>query len=150
MKCLMKSSWRQTLTRHIVLNSSQTCQLFRCFLFAPMVPFKKFALVAQRVERFSVSVLHAHPRRAGNYTCLLSNTALWLSIDSKLLVLFQHLLIPCDSQPLHLFQYPHIWRQNFVIEVSVLCFFSPSFSTSDSQASIFSDEFPCHSILIRF
>ena len=38
-----------------------------------------------------MSVLHAYLRRAGNYTSLLSNTVLLLSIDSILLVLFQHL-----------------------------------------------------------
>ena len=53
-------------------------------------------LVAQSVERFLVSVLHAHNRRAGNCIGLLSNTALLLSTDGKLLVLFEHYLIPCD------------------------------------------------------
>ena len=42
-------------------------------------------LVAQRVERLSVSVLHDHYSHAGNYIGLLSNTALLLSTDSKLL-----------------------------------------------------------------
>ena len=81
---------------------------------------------------------------------LLSNTVLLLSIDSKLLVPFQYHLIPCDSEPLHLFQFCHFWRQIFVIEVSDLYFFPPSFSTSDNQASISSDQFPCHTIPIRF
>ena len=74
-----------------------------------------FALVAQKVERFLVSGLHTHPRRAGNYTCLLSNTALLLSIDLILLVLFQHHLIPCDSKPLPLFQFSYFWRQSFTV-----------------------------------
>ena len=110
------------------------------FLFSTY--FYLFVLVAQRVERFLVSVLHAYLHRAGNYTCLLSNTALLLSIDSKLLGLFQHHSICCDSEPLHLFQSSHFWRQNF--EVSDLCFSSPSFLISGNRASISSDEFPCH------
>ena len=56
--------------------------------------FYLFVLVIQRVEPFLVSVLHACLHRVGNYTCLLSNTVLVLSIDSKLLVLFQHLFDP--------------------------------------------------------
>ena len=94
-------------------------------------------LVAQKMERFLVLILHAH---AGNCIGLLSNTALLLSIDSKILVPFQYHITPCDSQPLHLFQFSHFWRRNFVIEVS----------TIDNQASISSDEFPGRKILIRF
>ena len=107
--------------------------------------FYLFMLVAQWVERFLVSVF-----ARSSPPSLLSNTALLLSIDSKLLVLIQHHFISCDSWPLHLFQSSHFWCENFVIEVSDLCFSSPSFSTFDSQASIFSDEFPCHTILTRF
>ena len=72
-------------------------------------------------------VLHFSPRRARNYTCLLSNTSLLLSIDCKLLVHFQHHLMSCDSSPLHLFQSSHFWRKNFAIEVSDSCFSSPAF-----------------------
>ena len=43
------------------------------------------------------SALHADIHRAGNYTCLLSNTVLSLSIDSILLVFFQHHVHPCNS-----------------------------------------------------
>ena len=49
------------------------------------------------VERFLVSALHAYLHRDRNYTCLVSNTDLSLSIDSSLLVLFQHHVDPCDS-----------------------------------------------------
>ena len=79
-----------------------------------------------RVERFWVSVLHACLNRDRSYTGLLSYTALLLSIDRTFLVLFQHHSIPCDSQPLHLFQSFRFCGQIFVIEVSDLCFFSPS------------------------
>ena len=41
-------------------------------------------------------------------------------------------------------------HQDFVIEISVLYFFSPSSSTSDIRASISSDEFPGRGIRIRF
>ena len=53
---------------------------------APFVStqFYFFVLVVQRVERFSVSVLHAHNRRAGNCIGLLSNSALLLPTDNKL------------------------------------------------------------------
>ena len=54
-------------------------------------------LVVQRVERVLVSVLHTYLHLAGNYTCLTSNTVLLISIDSILLVLFQHHVGLCDS-----------------------------------------------------
>ena len=44
-----------------------------------------------------MSVLHAYLHRAGNYTCLLSNTVLLLSIDRIILVLFRHHDDPRDS-----------------------------------------------------
>ena len=52
---------------------------------APFVStqFYFFVLVVQRVERFSVSVLHAH-NRAGNCIRLLSNSAFLLPTDNKL------------------------------------------------------------------
>ena len=50
-------------------------------------------------------VLHAYPHRAGNYTSPLSKIALLISITIKLLVLFQHHLIACDSLPRSLFQF---------------------------------------------
>ena len=53
-----------------------------------------FLSVVQREERTWVSILHAYFRRAGNCNYLFSNTVLLLSIDSILLVLFQHLLTP--------------------------------------------------------
>ena len=59
----------------------------------------------------------------------LEHWPLLLSIDSKLLVLFQHHLTPCDSWPLHLFRFSHVWRQNFAVEVSDLYSLSPWFST---------------------
>ena len=99
---------------------------------------------------FLVLISHARYRRAGNCIGLLSNTVLLLSTDSKLLVPCQYHLITCDSQSLLLFQFSHFWRQNFVVEVSDLCFSSPSSEAFDNQASISSDEFPCLSILIRF
>ena len=59
--------------------------------------FNLSVLVVQRVERFLVSVLHAYLHRARNYTCLLSDTVLLLSIDGILLVLFQYHVDPCGS-----------------------------------------------------
>ena len=57
-------------------------------------------LVAQMVERCSVSILHAHIRRAGNCIGLLSNTALLLSTDSKYSFSSLNATIPYDSSPL--------------------------------------------------
>ena len=56
-----------------------------------------FVLAVQRVERFSVSVLHAPNRRGGNCIAHVSNTNLLLSTDSKFLVSFQYHLILCES-----------------------------------------------------
>ena len=72
------------------------------------------------MERFLVSVLHAHNRRAGNCIGLFSNTVLLHSTDSKLLVLYQYQLIPGDSLPLPMSQFSRFWRRIFVIEVSDL------------------------------
>ena len=90
--------------------------------------FYLLVLVAQRVERFLVSVLHVHYRRAGNCIRLLSNTALLLSTDSKL---FFALSIPLNplrlviTAPVSILS---LLASDFVIEVSDLCFFSPSSS----------------------
>ena len=56
--------------------------------------FYLFVLVAQRMERFLVLILHAHHCRAGNYTWALSSCC---PIDRKNLVLFQYHLISCDA-----------------------------------------------------
>ena len=74
-------------------------------------------------------------------TTLVSSRTLsfFLSIDSILLVLFQHRVDSCDSLPLLPFQFSHFWRQNFAIWVSDLCFSSPSSSIFDIRASISSD-----------
>ena len=51
-------------------------------------------LVIQRVERFLVSVLHAYLHRAGNYTCLLSNTPCCLPLIAFSLSSFNTTLTP--------------------------------------------------------
>ena len=104
---------------------------------------------AQRVDRFSVLILNAHHCRDGNYICLLSSTALLLTIDSKLLVPFQYNFTPCDSLPLHCFN-------------SVISGVKISLSKSVIYASLhhrfqfliighrYLLNFPCRTIPIRF
>ena len=94
--------------------------------------FYLFVLVAQRVERFLVSVLHVVPETALRS----SRTLSFFSPATR-----NHR--PC---------------LNFVIsgvkfsksKFSSFFFSSPSFSTSDNWSSISCDESPCHTILIRF
>ena len=45
-------------------------------------------------------------------------------------------------------QFSRAQRQSFIVEVSDLCFSSPSFS--DHRASISSEQFPCGTILKQF
>ena len=93
---------------------------------------------------------HDRYSHAGNCIGLPSNTALFsFHWYNRHLFLFQHHIIPCDSSPLHLFRFSHVWRQNFSVEVSDLYSFSPSSSIFVSWASIPSGEFPCHTIPIR-
>ena len=120
------------------------------FLFSTPFYLVCLELVAQSFARLWVSVLHDHNSHAGNCIGLPSNTALFLFTGKKYLFLFQRHIIPCDSWPLLLFRFSHIWRQNFAIKVSDLYFSSPLSSTSDNWASISSDKFPCRTILIRF
>ena len=58
--------------------------------------FYLLVLVAPRMERLLVSILHDHDCRVGNCIGLLSNTDLLVFTDSKILFLFQYHLIPCD------------------------------------------------------
>ena len=59
--------------------------------------FYLVSLMAQRVERFLLSVSHDRDSRAGNRIGLLSRTDLFLSTGNIFLFLFQYHLIPCDS-----------------------------------------------------
>ena len=71
---------------------------------------------------------------------LLSNTVLLSSIDSILLILFQHRFDPYESLSLLLFRSFHFWLQSFVIRPFDLCFSSSWFSISDNlDARIASD-----------
>ena len=73
-----------------------------------------------------------------------------LSIDGILLVRFQHHVDPAIRNPFLLFQFTHVGLQSFAVCVSDICFFSPSFSTSDNLVSISFDEFQGRTIPIRF
>ena len=59
--------------------------------------YHPFVSVIQRMELTLVSVLRAYSHRAKKCIGLLSNTVLLLSIDSILIVLFQHHDDPFDS-----------------------------------------------------
>ena len=56
--------------------------------------YHPFLSVVEREERTLVLALHAYFHRFGNYNFLLSNTALLLSIDSILVVLFEYHVEP--------------------------------------------------------
>ena len=81
--------------------------------------------------------------------CSKPNTGLFLSTGNR------YLFPP--STPINPFRllttaprFSRVWRQSFVIEVSDLCCFSPSSSTSDNWASDIFWWVPCRTIPIRF
>ena len=138
-----KAIWCKYLSRSVHTEVNWISRQASAFLFLDTHLYLVFLkIVAQRVVRLSVSVSHDRYSHAGNYIGLPSNTALFLSTGNKYLFLFQYHLIPCDSWPLHLFRFSHVWRQNIAIEVSDLFFFQPLFSISDNWASRSSGEIP--------
>ena len=58
------------------------------------MPIRRASRSAVIAEAFLTSVSHAYLHRAGNFSCLLSNAVLLLSIDGILLVLIQHHVDP--------------------------------------------------------
>ena len=102
-------------------------------------------LVSQRVARFLVSVFVRSLPSCRKLHWSPFEHCSFLSTSNKYLSSFNttQSLVTC-------FNFLVSGVENFVIEVSDLCFSSPSSSTSDNWASTSSDEFPCRTIPIQF
>ena len=132
-----KTDIRDDANNHKVIwckcTSGSFCTAGFClwyFFFSTHFYLVFLKIVAQRVVRLSVSVSHDRYSHAGNCISLPSNTGLFLSTGNKNLSLLQRHLSPFDPWPLLLFRFSLVRRHSFVVEVSDLYFFSPSFSVS--------------------
>ena len=137
MPILTRRSRESTFQNSIYTVVEEWYQDYFCpWYFFSSTHFDLVSLMARKVWRHCGLVfVHDRYSYAGNCNGFPSNIGLFLSTGNKYLFLLQHHLIPCDSGPLHLFRFSHVWRQNWADEVSDQDFFWPSFSISDNWAS---------------